>query len=429
MELNRDEVTGRIIDLFNTLQMEWGEDTEVFHNCVAELEDIALFPGNLKIFLRLLADQTPEIRSRFYEIILIRRRNAVGSLRAIERHLKWCMDQDRKTTREVLRGIRDPRALTAFFRIVSFTDHTVLARELIAHIRQFSVEDLKEPILHALKQPDENLQVFALHLCRRLKHEPLLPRLVKFYLQAEEKRAEKLSHMARRAILETLGTDSETLVMGWMRDKDPKMRLLGVKAALHLRNEKFVGDLVRLVLVDHHTRTEAATAVLGFAAYGVVEFEPTSDNSKEVASVLTKAKREPLLKLLMSFLREDNAVIREIALYFLCLLPGLGSDIVQRAQNMANGDQVAAVRIAALHFLKVRGRDVVYPVIRDILTDPTRNLLQKSILKAAEEILEQVVPPEELDKAWEEIERRRQKREELRARFEMDAESWRVELD
>lgn len=429
MELNRDEVTGRIIDLFNTLQMEWGEDTKVFHNCVAELEDIALFPGNLKIFLRLLADQTPEIRSRFYEIILIRRRNAVGSLRAIDRHLKWCMDQDRKTTREVLRGIRDPRALTAFFRIVSFTDHTVLARELIAHIRQFSVEDLKEPILHALKQPDENLQVFALHLCRRLKHEPLLPRLVKFYLQAEENRAEKLSHMARRAILETLGADSETLVMGWMRDKDPKMRLLGVKAALHLRNEKFVGDLVRLVLVDHHTRTEAATALLGFAAYGVVEFEPTSDNSKEVASVLTKAKREPLLKLLMSFLREDNAVIREIALYFLCLLPGLGSDIVQRAQNMANGDQVAAVRIAALHFLTVRGRDVVYPVIRDILTDPTRNLLQKSILKAAEEILEQVVPPEELDKAWEEIERRRQKREELRARFEMDAESWRVELD
>lgn len=429
MELNRDEVTGRIIDLFNTLQMEWGEGTKVFHNCVAELEDIALFPGNLKIFLRLLADQTPEIRSRFYEIILIRRRNAVGSLRAIDRHLKWCMDQDRKTTREVLRGIRDPRALTAFFRIVSFTDHTVLARELIAHIRQFSVEDLKEPILHALKQPDENLQVFALHLCRRLKHEPLLPRLVKFYLQAEENRAEKLSHMARRAILETLGADSETLVMGWMRDKDPKMRLLGVKAALHLRNEKFVGDLVRLVLVDHHTRTEAATALLGFAAYGVVEFEPTSDNSKEVASVLTKAKREPLLKLLMSFLREDNAVIREIALYFLCLLPGLGSDIVQRAQNMANGDQVAAVRIAALHFLKVRGRDVVYPVIRDILTDPTRNLLQKSILKAAEEILEQVVPPEELDKAWEEIERRRQKREELRARFEMDAESWRVELD
>jgi hypothetical protein len=429
VELNRDEVEGRIIDLFNTLQMEWGEDTEVYRNCLAQLEDTALFPGNLKIFMRLLADQTIEIRSHFYEVILIRRRNAVGSLRAIEKHLKWSMAQDRKTTRAALRGVQDPKALTAFFRIVSFTDHTVLARELIAHIRQFPPEVLKEPILHALKQPDESLQVFALHLCRRLKYEPLLPRLLKFYLQAEDKGAERLSHMARRAILETLNEDSVPLVTGWMRDADAKMRVLGVKASLHLRSRRTVGDLVRLVLVDHHTRTEAATVLLNFANHGLIDFDPASASSEEVAQVITKAKREPLLKLLTLFLQDDNPVIREIALYFLCLMPNLESDIVQRVQNMANGDQVAAARIAALRLLKVCGKDVVYPILTDILTDPTRGLLQKEILKAAENIFEEIVPPENLEEAWEEIEQRRRKREQVRSRFEMDAESWRVELD
>ena len=147
-------------------------------------------------------------------------------------------------------------------------------------------------------------------------------------------------------------------------------------------------------------------------------FEPTSD---QLRNCKCPTRLGELLKLLLCFLR-DNTDSRSPSISSACARAG--SDVY----GLKNITGPGGSAYAALHFLKSRG-DVVYPVIRDILTDPTRNLLQKSILKAAEEILEQVVPPEELDKAWEEIERRRQKREELRARFEMDAESWRVELD
>ncbi|MGI6559257.1 MAG: hypothetical protein ACOX20_10115 [Limnochordia bacterium] len=67
-------------------------------------------------------------------------------MRSLEKHLKWCFNRDRKEARASLAGIGEPKALPALFRVVSLTGDSVVAREIIAQIKTYAVEDQRAAV-------------------------------------------------------------------------------------------------------------------------------------------------------------------------------------------------------------------------------------------------------------------------------------------
>ena len=76
-------------ELFALLQLQ--QDGEGYAQTLALLEEEAFKPGNLKAFLRVLAEQPPAIRAHFYREICLKRRNSTGAMRSLEKHLSGAL--------------------------------------------------------------------------------------------------------------------------------------------------------------------------------------------------------------------------------------------------------------------------------------------------------------------------------------------------
>lgn len=411
-------------ELFALLQLQKDTDGEGYEQTLALLEEEAFKPGNLKAFLRVLADQPPEIRAHFYREICLRRRNSTGALRSLEKHLKWCFNRDRKEARASLTGIGEPKALPALFRIVSLTGDSVVAREIIAQIKTYSVEHQRSAVLYGLRSKDESLQAFSLHMARRMRDEALLDPILKYYLQLNEGEGGKLRVASQRVLLETLTKEEIPRVKKWLRDGDAKVRLLGVRAAQRLADPGFTPDLVSLVLVDPKSRVPASMALLAFNEMGLIKFEP---GAEEVGRVICRAKREPLLEIIDDLIRSENATLREIGLKFLQLLPEERS-LEKKVLKIAETDRVVSVRIAALDLLMLYGSSRVLPIVMDVLSDPTEPVRKSPMARHAQELLQRLVGPEDMDRVEEVIRQRKEEREEAINRFVGDFESWREQL-
>jgi len=409
-------------ELFALLQLQ--QDGEGYAQTLALLEEEAFKPGNLKAFLRVLAEQPPAIRAHFYREICLKRRNSTGAMRSLEKHLKWCFNRDRKEARASLAAIAEPKALPALFRVVSLTGDSVVAREIIAQIKNYALEDQRAAVLHGIRSKDEALQSFSLHMARRMRDPTLIDPILKFYLQLDEGEGGKLRVASQRVLLETLTKVEIPRVKKWLRDGDATVRLLGVRAAQRLAEPIFTPDLVSLVLVDPKSRVPASMALLAFDEMGLIKFEP---GAEEAGKVICRAKRAPLLKIIDELIRSENATLREIGLKFLQLLPEERS-LETKVLKIAETDRVASVRMAALDLLVLYGSTRVLPIVMDILSDPTESVRKSSMARYAYGLLQKLVSPEEMGQVEEVIRKRKQEREEAINRFVGDFESWREQL-
>ncbi|MGI6037295.1 MAG: hypothetical protein ACOYD6_03600 [Limnochordia bacterium] len=409
-------------ELFALLQLEETAEAESYQQILVELEKEAFKPNNLKSFLRILGEQPAALRGHFYKEILVRRRNSIGALKTLEKHLRWCLNRDRKDAHSSLEAIGESKALPGLFRLVSLTRDATVAREIIARIRTYDYEHIRSAILYALRSEDKKLQSFGLHMARRVTDPTLIEPLLKFYLQQTEN---TIKANAQRVLLEALTPDDREIVLGWLRDKNGDVRLLGVRAAQRLADRKFIPDLVRLVLVDARTRVSAASVLLSFAQLGIITFVP--DGAPEITGIITKAKRQPLLAVLEELLHNDNRVLREIGLRFLRLLPEertLEKTVVYLAQR----ERTAPVRSAAIELLATYQREQALDMIVEILSDPAASARNSSLAQATEELLAKLVDGETLAQIEAKIEKRREEREEALNRFVGDFEAWREQL-
>ncbi|MGI6559255.1 MAG: hypothetical protein ACOX20_10105 [Limnochordia bacterium] len=157
---------------------------------------------------------------------------------------------------------------------------------------------------------------------------------------------------------------------------------------------------------------------------GLIKFEP---GAEEAGRVICRAKREPLLEIIDDLIRSENATLREIGLKFLQLLPEERS-LEKKVLKIAETDRVVSVRIAALDLLMLYGSSRVLPIVMDVLSDPTEPVRKSPMARHAQELLQRLVGPEDMDRVEEVIRQRKEEREEAINRFVGDFESWREQL-
>jgi len=427
MEIEYDEVEHKVRELFAVIEAEGDPGKKRYHDAQEELFKEAFQAGNLKLFLRVLGEQKDEIRAHFYRLLCLRRRNSASVMRAFEKHLRWAFDVDRKGTRAIIERMEDRDTVSAMFRIVSLTNVGVVARELLRIIRKHKAQDLRSSIIYGLKSGDERLQWVALHVARRVEDEHLIRPLLRYYLQQEKEGGIRLRLQARRALLESLDPGATDLVIKWLQSRNANVRGVGIRAAQHLSERKFIPDLVRLVLLDARTRAGAAMALLQFEQRGLLSFLPDDDRSQQVREIIGRAKMKPLTDILKRLLSDDNGVLREIGIKFIFVLEEK-RHLIGKVQRLAETDTVAAVRVSALRLLGYVDIEAVKPILVDILSDPARNAKNSYVLDTAESILKAILTEDELEAMREKIAERRREREEALSRFEADFESWREQL-
>lgn len=404
------------------------QDREPRQETLDALEELAFKSGKVKNFLRVLNDQPLQIRAYFLGRLLARATSR-GILQAVEKHVRSAMarEEEAEEMTAVLEAIRDPRAIHGMLRILALTEDAATRRAATAFILRFSPEEIQPQLARALRSGDPALQGTALTIAQAVHDDSLTELLLDFYLGQVDRGDERMLLRTREALLACVGPGSVPRVTRWLTDSRAEVRSVAVAAAARLGSEAAVPGLVRLVLIDPRTRTEAAVALLTLEGQGVVSFDPGSPRAGGVQGVLRRAKQQPLLQVLAQLLQSESNVLREIGLKFLRLVSD-GQALAAAVRRLADEDPVGSVRVAALEVLSRYGTEELIPTLVKILSDPALPKRSAQVVETARRMMADRLTPEEHARTQAMIDETRRAREAAYEKFAGEAESWREPL-
>lgn len=321
----------------------------------AELEHLALSARKGRYFLRVVGDQPRAMQVYFYRFFLSRAKRDDAVL-DLERHIRHMFYEAREEAKAILAEVVDEATLPALFQVISLTEEGWLAGELIRIVLATPVENLRKPIQEHLYSPVYLLQCLAIYFIGKLGDEQLLDTLAAFYRKPEGEKVDRLEKKALDALMEGGRVAPPRLLLRWMRDKNSRVRELGLVLAAERQLPEAVGDLVSLVLVDPKTRSKAAAILLAYEQAGLVSWNKGNEKSASVTSILSAAKEAPLLATLRSLLqREERALVREVVVKLARLAPR-SDELLSQLRRMVTEDHATGVQIAAMHTLAVHDR-------------------------------------------------------------------------
>lgn len=394
---------------------------------ITRLIEYALKSGRTKDFLRVLDEQPPAIRDLLYERLLAQPLSR-GGLQALEKHFRTAVARGRwQNITDTISSFRDPRAYLGLVRVLALTADRQLRDALLELFDSAPPGPYGEALRRALHGNDSRLQLVAVDLMGRTDQPTLVDELFRFYLRLDPARDERLRLRSREAFLSLTDrlpeTEIEPRIGRWLQDERPGARLLAIAAIQRRGLWHLIPELVRLVLVDPKTRTQAAVALTSLEGAGLLRFDREDPLGEGVRQVLQKARREPLRRLLHQFLQSESAVLREIGVKFLTAL-GPEPDDLAVLLRLAREEGVAPVRGAALRALVRFDPQAAADSLVTALTD--RGVLPgSSLMLIVEDILDNELTEDLREQVLREADRLRREREQVRQRFAGEAEAWR----
>ncbi|MBE3577518.1 MAG: hypothetical protein IMX00_07475 [Limnochordales bacterium] len=394
---------------------------------ITRLIEYALKSGRTKDFLRVLDEQPADLRDLLYERLLAQPLSR-GGLQALEKHFRTAVARGRwENIAATVSHSRDPRAYLGLIRVLATTSDRNLSDALLELFQNAPAGPFGEALRRALNSNDSRLQLVAVDLMGRTDQPAMVDELFRFYLRLDPAHDERLRLRAREGFLSLVDrlpvTEIEPRIARWLQDERPGARLLAIAAIQRRGLWHLVPELVRLVLVDPKTRTQAAVALTALEAAGLLRFDREDPLGEGVREVLLKARREPLRRLLHQFMQSESAVLREIGVKFLIAL-GPEAEDLPLLQRLAREEGVAPVRGAALRALARFDQQVAVEPLVAALTDRTA-LPGSTLMLMVQDILENELTEELRERVLQEAERLRREWEHVRQRFAGEAEAWR----
>ncbi|HEX6971635.1 MAG TPA: hypothetical protein VF234_05410 [Limnochordia bacterium] len=399
---------------------EWDPDVR------AELEELALAPRKTRYFLKALAGTPVPVQVHFYRHVLARadRDEMIADL---ERQIRHRFYEARDEAKQVLAELRSPAVLPALFKVIALTEEGWLAGELIRLVLTYPPEELAGPLREALHSGDYLLQCLAIYLVGKAQDDSLLELLADFYRRPFGEKLDRLEKKAHEALWEGGRHCSPELIIKWMKDKNARLRDLGVGLAGERRLPQAAADLVGLLLIDPKTRTKTAETLLAYESEGVLRFERGEPATEPIARLLQRAKQEPLIETFQGLLRHDAIGVRLMAVKlvpFLSDAAPLGSAL----RRLAVEDYSPPVQAAALRALSLVDREKLVPTLVDIFTDASGGGTAREVLDVAQTLVDEVLAPKEAEEVRTGVKAKQEKREAAYDRFAGSVEWWRHDI-
>lgn len=395
-----------------------------------ELEALALTPRKARHFLRALltTGQDHAVQVHFYRLVLeaARTKDAYSDL---ERHIRHAFYEAREETKAVLAEMNTRAALLALFHVIALTEEGWLAGELIRIVLSMSPRDLEEPLREALHSKDYLLQCLAIYLIGKTADEELLHMLAAFYRKpvGDADRLERLEKKSYDALVEGAEKAPASLFSTWLKDRSSRVRALAVTVLAAREVPEAVLGLAGLILIDAKTRNRAAQVLLRYAENDVFRWDPDDPQAAAIAEMLARAKEPALSKLVETLMRDESPDVRQVAIYFVGLMPSPSDHLLGQVRRLAIEDPLPAVQMAALRVLERIDVDRLVPCLVEVYADNGFGQGSPELLELANQIMQRSLAPHQIMKVQEGIKIKKERRAAALERFTATVEWWRHE--
>lgn len=387
---------------------------------LTELEHLALAARKGRYFLRVVGTQPRTFQIHFYRYYMSRARRE-DSIVDLERQIRHMFYETREEAKEILAELVDSSTLPALFQVIALTEEGWLAGELIRIVLGAPIDQLRQPITQHLYSPTYLLQCLAIYLIGKLGDEDLLEALVEFYRKPEGEKIDRLEKKAYDALIEGGSMASPRLILRWLKDKNSRVREIGLTLASERQIPEAVSDLVGLVLVDAKTRARAAAVLLEYEQAGVLSWHKDDERSLGVQRIINGAKEAPLIATLRSMLlREDNSAVREVVVNLTRLAPE-SNELSSQLRRLVNEDNSSGVQIAAMHALADVDRGRMKRALIELFSADAPN---REVIEAANEIMD-TLPASEVRQIKQGVRTRMERRKAALDKFAASVEWWR----
>lgn len=416
MRMDNETYRFKVENLFNLLQSEG----DTWHPTIqADLEHLALSPRKGRYFLRVVSTQPRDVQLHFYRFYM-RRAQREDAIQDLERHIRHMFYEAREDAKEVLAQLAASDTLLALLRVIALTEEGWLAGELIRIVLAAPSEALYEPIRRNLQSSDYLLQCLSIYLIGKSGDEELLDALAKFYRRPQGEKVDRLEKKAYDAMLEGGRLAQPRLLLRWLRDRNSRVRDVALELTAERVIPEAVSDLVGLVLIDSRSRAKAANVLLSYEEAGLVGWDPAAENSRDVGKLMNSAKPAPLIAALRGMLREESAVVREVAVKLSRLAPP-SEELTAQLRRLVTEDKASSVQIAAMQALFALDREKLSLALIELFSadSPSRDAIE------AADFLMEMLSHEETQAITQGIRTRLARREAALGRFVASVEWWR----